>query len=166
MQAFRDEIKGDIADVARRLDRVETRLGRVETRLDGVETRLDEMSNRMTRLETLSENATLGRDDALLEVPRRHDGVVPSAASPTPLDYPRTLAELVVAGNERLPNGTDNPWNRHKSRDLLAFYDGDMSDAESEPTAASRAAHWHHTRSTQLRAAVTVVRWAGWHRIT
>ena len=49
---------------------------------------------------------------------------------------------LLVAGNENLPNGQPNPWNKVKSRALLQFYgedDGYESDPNNEYTAKSSA---------------------------
>jgi hypothetical protein len=65
-----------------------------------------------------------GRNDRLQKVPLL-DGSFPTG------EFPETLAQLLVAGNERLPDGTPNSWNATKSRILLLQYDPDTeSDGE------------------------------------
>ena len=73
------------------------------------------------------ENSFLGANDALIQVPRRSDGLTPGEVA---CDYPRCIGTLVGAGNEALPGG--QAWNSEKSGALLRFYDGDLSDTESD----------------------------------
>ena len=79
-------------------------------------------------------NACLARAEKLVKVPRP-DGTPPTGA------YPETILNLLVVGNEKLPDGTTNTWNKKKSHALLKQYDadmGDMSDGENEHTELSR----------------------------
>ena len=79
-----------------------------------------------------AQNSRKGRSDELAEVPNRQ-GVLPSQSQP-PLDYPETLAHLLVAGNEGLSDVLPLArWNKTKSKKLLDFYGvGDNSDSENE----------------------------------
>ena len=79
-------------------------------------------------------NACLARAEKLVKVPKP-DGKLPTGA------YPDTILNLLVAGNEKLPDGTTNTWNKKKSCALLQQYEvdvGDMSDGENENTELSR----------------------------
>ncbi len=73
------------------------------------------------------------RLDGRLKVVPKDDGSQPSC------DYPTTLMEILVAGNEALPNGEINSWNKRKSQELLMEYGDDpyISETENEysPTA-------------------------------
>jgi hypothetical protein len=79
-------------------------------------------------------NATLSRQEQLRKVPLE-DGSLPT------VDYPTTLMELLVAGNEVLPDNTRNAWNKKKSMALLRAYneDADDSDTDNEYTSKSRS---------------------------
>jgi len=60
---------------------------------------------------------------------------------PAPNDFPHTINELLVAGNESLPNGNVNWWNKKKSSSLLLFYGeaGTESENDDEHSSRSRA---------------------------
>ena len=48
-------------------------------------------------------------------------------------EFPPTILELLVAGNETLPNGTRNGWNKEeKSKALLEEFGEDAYDTETE----------------------------------
>jgi len=89
-------------------------------------------------LDVKAQNSLLGRADRLKEVPNKQ-GVLPSQANPPP-PYPRTLAHLLVAGNEMLPDEDEHArWNKDKSKALLRFYDAVDSESENEdPTESER----------------------------
>ncbi|KAJ3038750.1 hypothetical protein HDV00_000324 [Rhizophlyctis rosea] len=76
-------------------------------------------------LETKQHNSALGREDEILPVPKA-DGQMPSVA------VPKTIMELLVAGNEKLPNGRENSWNKSKSAALLREYGEEDYDTETE----------------------------------
>lgn len=78
-------------------------------------------------------NSTAGRDDNLSLVPNIN-GMVPD------LDFPSSINAILVAGNEVLPNGIRNDWNKMKSIALLQFYgENDDTDNEDEYSVTSRA---------------------------
>ena len=88
--------------------------------------------------EESNHNSKLGRTERLHELPRDVDGALPSAQVP-PLDFPSTLECLLVAGNETLPSGGNNSWNKKKTIHLLRFYGEDEeTDNEDEHSSASR----------------------------
>ncbi|KXZ49039.1 hypothetical protein GPECTOR_23g126 [Gonium pectorale] len=47
-------------------------------------------------------------------------------------DFPTTIMELLVAGNEKLPDGSQNIWNSKKSKKLLAQYGDESYGAQSD----------------------------------
>jgi hypothetical protein len=76
-------------------------------------------------------NSTKGRDDELEIVPLAN-GHLPESSMPT-------IAKLLVAGNEKLPNGAVNDWNAKKSLKLIREYDPAYeTDDESAETTTSR----------------------------
>jgi len=72
-------------------------------------------------------NSLSGPSDPLLAVPNQQ-GISPAD---TNIEIPSTILNLVVAGNELLPNGHTNTWNKAKSRALLVF-SGEAEDSESD----------------------------------
>lgn len=75
----------------------------------------------------------------MLEVPREADGMLPSQANP-PLQYPSSLEAFLVAGNESLPSGGVNAWNKERSLALLRFYgEEEHTDTKEENNERSRA---------------------------
>jgi len=82
------------------------------------------------------QNASLSRGDAIVKVPKA-DGALPES------DTPESIMNLIVAGNESLPNGQLNKWSKQKSIKLLREYGveaDDASDNENEFTERSRTA--------------------------
>lgn len=78
-------------------------------------------------------NASAGRDDKLTLVPHIN-GMLPN------IEFPSSINSILVAGNETLPDGSRNNWNKMKSIRLLQFYgEDDDTDNESEYSAKSRA---------------------------
>ena len=67
-------------------------------------------------------------------VPRDGDGVLPD------VEFPQSLEVLLVAGNEALPSGPLNSWNKKKSMALLRFY-GEQDDTDNEDENTSRSRH-------------------------
>ena len=47
---------------------------------------------------------------------------VPNSRGEAPLVFPDNIMMLLVAGNEKLPNGETTSWNKKKSQQLLTFY--------------------------------------------
>jgi len=102
------------------------RLDAVEGRLDAMEGRLDAMEGRLTLIEARQINSTRSREEPLVKVP------FPDGTLPPDADYPNSLAHLLVAGNEKLPNGQRNGWDMKKSKYLLKKYNatGALSDSD------------------------------------
>ncbi|EFJ42759.1 hypothetical protein VOLCADRAFT_107108 [Volvox carteri f. nagariensis] len=105
--------------------------GRVET-LSG---EMRQLSNKVGVLTAKQHNSLVGRSDLLQKVPL-HDGSLPEG------DYPRTIMEVIVPGNEALPDGSMNMWNKSKSRCLLHQYQddsGEESGTDDEQSSRSLA---------------------------
>lgn len=84
-------------------------------------------------------NSLLGRSDVLVEVARDSDGKFPSQNEPVSVAFPPSIECLLVAGNEILPSGAANVWNKQKSIALLQFYGEDENtDTEEENSVNSR----------------------------
>ena len=118
-----------------RLDTIEARFDTMQTRFDTMEARFDTMESRVearfdtmqTRFDTMEakqRNASMGRRDLLAKI-LCADGKEPEGP------YPKCLGELLVAGNEALPDGGSNQWSSRKSKALLLQYDpSEVSDGE------------------------------------
>ncbi len=79
----------------------------------------------------------MSRQERLQEVPRVDDGILPSQQN---VAFPATLERLLVSGNESLPSGQQNDWNKNKSIALLQFYgEQDETDTEEEDNSRSLA---------------------------
>eukprot|EP00735_Rhodelphis_limneticus_P011694 TRINITY_DN4829_c0_g1::TRINITY_DN4829_c0_g1_i1::g.998::m.998 TRINITY_DN4829_c0_g1::TRINITY_DN4829_c0_g1_i1::g.998 ORF type:complete len:179 (-),score=11.25,Matrilin_ccoil/PF10393.4/0.2,Matrilin_ccoil/PF10393.4/1.7e+02,RmuC/PF02646.11/0.1 TRINITY_DN4829_c0_g1_i1:108-602(-) len=113
-----------IAPLAEKIDAVVDRLEHLEGRFDQVDSNVKQLNISFNRMAARMENSYLTRDEKLVLVPNEA-GDFPSA------DYPETLSQLLVAGNEKLPNGQKNGWNRDKSKKLLRFY-GEASQSGSD----------------------------------
>ena len=116
------------------LDEKVTALDEKVTALDEKVTALDEkvttLQHRQDRTDARAFNGQIGRSEHLARVPLT-DGTYPVA------EFPETIANLLVAGNEKLPDGRDNTWNKQKSRALLAIFgdeSGNDTDREDGPT--------------------------------
>eukprot|EP00727_Mastigamoeba_balamuthi_P001503 m51a1_g1135 hypothetical protein (225) ;mRNA; r:228312-230219 len=96
-----------------------------------VKRQLSPISTKLDIFRTANSNAR--PSDPVTQVPRS-DGMLPSKDGH--IAFPGSLAELVIAENERLPTGGTNTWNRERSRELLRWYGQDVpgdypSDTES-----------------------------------
>ena len=148
-----------LAPIITRLDGLETRFDGLETRFDGLETRFDGLETRFNgletrfngletrlnaRLDTLQstlDNVVAKQSNSLLSAYDRLQ-IVKRRNGQHPTDFPRNVAELLVAGNENLPNGERNQWNKAKSLALLREYgedEGYESETANEYTHQSRA---------------------------
>ena len=109
-QAIASTIQAAIQPIQATLESIEVKERNIQATLDSIEVK--------------ERNSHAGREDAL-EWPPRKDGQVYDAEEPI------TINKLLVAGNETLPNGQKNSWNRFKSKKALCFY-GEGSGSESE----------------------------------
>jgi hypothetical protein len=82
-------------------------------------------------LEAKSMNSCASRTTRLQKVPTKN-GTYPKS------DFPETLMNLLIAGNDTLPNGTKNQWNKQKSLKLLQEYGQDCSDFAGDSEQSER----------------------------
>ncbi len=98
------------------LDTIRPAIQPLIQRLDYVEINVALSNNKLAMLPTKSLNATLDSISTIVKVPLMNGG--------DPLSgYPRCMYSLVVAGNEKLPNDSQNTWNAGKSLALIREYD-------------------------------------------
>jgi hypothetical protein len=64
-----------------------------------------------------------------------------------------TLAHLLVAGNETLPTGQQNDWNRTLSRQALDYYGDQSEGSEDESCSDAVKEHLPKSRARRLRLA-------------
>ncbi|GLC69858.1 hypothetical protein PLESTF_000888200 [Pleodorina starrii] len=100
--------------------------------------KVDGLTSEVKVLAAKQLNSTASRSDVLQKVPLRN-GSLPTG------EYPRTIMELTVAGNDALPDGSNNPWNKARTINLLRQYDeeyeedsGNESGDEDEQSPKSR----------------------------
>ena len=123
---IQEELNKAITPVVEELSNIKDRLSNVEDRLSKVE-----VQGRITTAKMA--NAGIGRDQALTVVPL-DDGTNPQ------VEIPSTISHLLVAGNEILPNGQHNNWNKRKSLALLRAYDPQYeTDDESDNEVSQRS---------------------------
>ena len=144
----KDDLIAALAPISVALVTLSNRVTDMDTRLTGIDTRLtvglgdiccrlDAIETRQRILEAKQYNSTIGRTDEL-KVVLKSDGSAPIC------DFPRCLEQLLVAGNESLPSGDTNTWNKEKSVALLREYDpgydtdGMDADEESSKSKARR----------------------------
>jgi hypothetical protein len=122
LTSFKTEVNGRLDSLTEELRTVKGELRTVNHKVDTVLAR--------------QENATKGREERLVPVPKA-DGTLPVN------EFPPTIMHLLVAGNEKLPNNEVNTWNREKSKQLLVEYGEDASDSDvdekTEYSSKSRA---------------------------
>ena len=113
--------------------------GLISTALIPVIQQLNSISQKVDKMDALQQNSLKTRHEALNEVPNEQ-GHLPSAQG---LEFPRSLNQLLVAGNERIPVTNEmNDWSKTKSRQLLMFYGatgGYDSETENEYTPTARS---------------------------
>ena len=107
-----------------------TALGTMTEKVTALDEKVTTLQHRQDRTDARAFNGQIGRSEHLARVPLT-DGTYPVA------EFPETIANLLVAGNEKLPDGRDNTWNKQKSRALLAIFgdeSGNDTDREDGPT--------------------------------
>jgi len=136
----KDELIAALAPISAALVTLNSRVSDMDTRLTDMDTRLTDSLGDISRglgslefrqliFEAKQYNSTIGRTDELKLV-LKSDGSQPNC------EVPRCLEQLLVAGNESLPSGDANTWNKLKSETLLREYDPgydtDGMDADEE----------------------------------
>lgn len=117
-------IKGDLAVLSATVNSLSTTVDGLCATVDSISNKLDKTMVKVNILVVKQQNSAATRSDRLQMVPR------PDGSTPT-VDFPETIQQLLVAGNENLPDGQRNTWNRKKSKALLQQYE-DASESESE----------------------------------
>ena len=118
-----------VTSLEEKVTRVDEKVTRVEEKVARVEEKLTGLAARLVISDAKANNSQIGRSETLLRVPLS-DGSYPTISG-IPVEYPTTISHLLVAGNETLPDGGRNNWNRHKSLALLAAF-GDASDDDTD----------------------------------
>lgn len=139
MALTRDDLTQALAPILESIIGMSNRLDGIDNRLDGIDNQLGNLNGKINNLTIQvkilakkSENSVKGRSDELAVVPK-DDGTDPVAA------YPTSLEQLLVAGNELLPNGATNYWNKERSLALIREYDpGYETDNADEPFSSRR----------------------------
>ena len=115
----------------------EEKVGVLVEKVTGLEEKVTSAEEKVTGLavrfvisDAKANNAQIGRSETLLRVPLS-DGSYPMISADIPVEYPTTISHLLVAGNETLPDGGRNNWNKYKSLALLAAF-GDASDNDTD----------------------------------
>ncbi len=121
LQPIRDDLKT-----------LQTTVTNLQTTVTNLQTTVTSIDNRVGILQAQQYNSSIGRESDLKRVPKS-DGTLPTC------DYPRSILEILVAGNETLPNGQPNTWNKQKSRVLLEEYDEDAYDTETDDEYSSKS---------------------------
>ena len=97
----------------------------------------DQIMPILNSIEVKERNSRAGPDDSLIWPPHKETGVAFA------LDQQESISIscLLVAGNETLPNGQRNRWNKAKSKLALNYYgeDGGSDSDDDEYSAKSRA---------------------------
>ena len=118
-----------------KVDALTDRVDVLDNKVDAVEHRVDALSLSVNITTAKQFNSCVGRDDRLMVVASLHGDVEQGY-------FPLTLAHLLVAGNETLPNGEPHDWNMDRSLTLLRLYDPDYAtgddDADADADAGGR----------------------------
>ncbi|KAG2432088.1 hypothetical protein HXX76_009015 [Chlamydomonas incerta] len=116
--------KVEVEALSTKVEALSTKVEALSTKFDDLSTKLDKTMVKVDILVSKQQNSAATRSDRLQVVPR------PDGSMPT-VDYPESIQQLLVAGNESLPDGQRNTWNKSKSKSLLRQYE-DASESESE----------------------------------
>ena len=111
--------------ITERLNAIEPRLDAISGNVAAISERLNGLHNDFSVVATKAHNAACSKDDTLKKVPLS-DGSFPVN------DCPQSVLNLLVAGNELLPNGQENNWNA-KSLDLIKEYEPGYETDENAP---------------------------------
>ena len=112
--------------ITERLSAIEPRLDAISGDVAAISERLNDLHNDFSVVATKAHNAACSKDDTLKKVPLS-DGSFPVN------DCPQSVLNLLVAGNESLPNGQGNNWNARKSLDLIKEYEPGYETDENAP---------------------------------
>ena len=132
---------------------LDERMAGLDERVAGLDEKVQVLDTKLTGLQMhlkISDakaiNAQIGRSETLLRV-SLNDGsypIIPGSKTQENVigrfvEYPTTISHLLVAGNETLPDGGLNNWNKKKSSMLLqAFGEESDNDTDREDGPTSR----------------------------
>ncbi|KAG2438893.1 hypothetical protein HYH02_010689 [Chlamydomonas schloesseri] len=120
-----EQIKQLLEDALKNaLQPIKDEIAVLSTKVDDLSAKLDKTMVKVDILVVKQQNSAATRSDRLQVVPR------PDGSMPT-VEYPESIQQLLVAGNESLPDGQRNTWNKSKSKALLQQYE-DANESESE----------------------------------
>ena len=112
--------------ITERLDAISGDVAAISGDVTAISERLNDLQNDFSVVATKAHNAACSKDDTLKKVPLS-DGSFPVN------DCPQSVLNLIVAGNESLPNGEVNNWNARKSLDLIKEYEPGYETDENAP---------------------------------
>ena len=120
-EAFEDKIVPSLKSMGATLKSMEATLESIRAKLESMEAKL--------------ENSLAGREEELKWPPHKVTG------EPYVTGESININCLLVAGNEKLPNGKPNTWNKAKTREALEYYgeECESDEEKSEYSEISRA---------------------------
>ena len=120
-----------VAGLDERVAGLNERVAGLDERVADLQIQLKISDVKATNADAKAINAQIGRSEPLLQV-SLIDGRYPIIpGSGRFVEYPATISHLLVAGNEALPDGGLNNWNKKKSSMLLRAF-GEASDNETD----------------------------------
>jgi uncharacterized coiled-coil protein SlyX len=135
-----------VAGLDERVAGLDERVAGLDEKVQVLDTKLTGLQMHLKISDAKAINAQIGRSEPLLRV-SLNDGsypIIPGSRTQenvigTVVEYPTTISHLLVAGNETLPDGGLNNWNKKKSSMLLqAFGEESDNDTDREDGPTSR----------------------------
>ena len=135
-----------VAGLDKRVAGLDERVAGLDEKVQVLDTKLTGLQMHLKISDAKAINAQIGRSETLLRV-SLNDGsypIIPGSKTQENVigrfvEYPTTISHLLVAGNETLPDGGFNNWNKMKSSMLLqAFGEESDNDTDREDGPTSR----------------------------
>ena len=128
-----DDVKEAIKEAFE--DKIVPSLKSMGATLKSMEATLESMGAKLESMEVKLENSLAGREEELKWPPHKVTG------EPYVTGESININCLLVAGNEKLPNGKPNTWNMAKSKAALQYYgeECESDEEKSEYSESSRA---------------------------
>ena len=128
-----DDVKEAIKEAFE--DKIVPSLKSMGATLKSMEATLESMGAKLESMEVKLENSLAGREEELKWPPHKVTG------EPYVTGESININCLLVAGNEKLPNGKPNTWNKAKTREALEYYgeECESDEEKSEYSEISRA---------------------------
>jgi hypothetical protein len=141
----KEEFEGltTVSDLKVTVSELKVTVGELKVTVSELLTTIQAIDVRTNILQARQYNSSISRDNKLHIVPTSQ-GSVPNTA------YPKNLLELLVAENEKLPNGEKNTWTKEKSRKLLMEYGEEGEDRERARNSNIKVARMLGITQTQL----------------